>query len=147
MVCRRCGHPLEPDARFCSRCGAAVHGDEATVSMPLAGAPGEQASTAEIPIGAALLRVVRGPNAGSVFALASTGTSLGRHPESDVFLDDITVSRRHAVIERDDDEWRVRDAGSLNGTYVNGERIETAPLAEGDEIQVGRYLLSFHAGS
>ncbi len=115
------------------------------MSMPVAGAPTDQA-TAELPLGAALVRVQRGPNAGSVFALAAEGTSLGRHPESDVFLDDITVSRRHAVIERDDEGWRVRDAGSLNGTYVNGERIEESRLADGDEIQVGRYLLSFHLG-
>ncbi len=146
MVCGRCGNQVESGARYCSQCGASVQGDETTMSMPVAAAPAEQ-PTAEIPLGIALLRVARGPNAGSVFALSPGGTSLGRHPESDVFLDDITVSRRHAVVEHAGDAWRVRDSGSLNGTYVNGERIETSPLAEGDEIQVGRYVVSFHLGS
>lgn len=116
------------------------------MSMPVAGPPADPGPGAP-PVEAAWLRVVRGPNAGSVFTSTGAGTSLGRHPESDVFLDDITVSRRHAAVEREGDGWRVRDAGSLNGTYVNGERVESAPLSEGDEIQIGRYVIVFHTGS
>ena len=93
-----------------------------------------------------MLVVRRGPNAGSRFVLDGEVTALGRHPESDIFLDDITVSRRHAVIERTDDGFTVRDAGSLNGTYVNRERVDEARLRTGDELQIGRFRLSFVLG-
>jgi pSer/pThr/pTyr-binding forkhead associated (FHA) protein len=89
-----------------------------------------------------LLVVVRGTNVGSRFALTSMLTTIGRHPESDVFLDDVTVSRRHAEVRREPDgHLELVDVGSLNGTYVNNERIERTDLAEGDQVQVGKFRL------
>lgn len=96
-----------------------------------------------LPEGAALLVVKRGPNAGSRFLLDHVTTSAGRHPESDIFLDDVTVSRRHAEFRRDGDEFVVVDVGSLNGTYVNREPVDTAVLANGDEVQIGKFRLVF----
>lgn len=96
--------------------------------------------------GSALLVVRRGPNAGSRFLLDSDVTTAGRHPESDIFLDDVTVSRRHAEFRREAGVFVVRDVGSLNGTYVNRERVESATLANGDEVQVGKFRLVFLSG-
>jgi len=101
---------------------------------------------AELPAGMGVLVVRRGPNAGSRFSLERDTTTVGRHPDSDIFLDDITVSRRHAVVRHDRDGYEVSDAGSLNGTYVNHERVETAPLRHLDEVQVGRFVLLFMLG-
>jgi pSer/pThr/pTyr-binding forkhead associated (FHA) protein len=101
----------------------------------------------DLPESVGMLVVKRGPNAGSKFVLDSDVTRAGRHPDSDIFLDDITVSRRHAEIVRDGGGYRVRDVGSLNGTYVNRERIDEAPIANGDELQVGKFKLVFFAGT
>jgi pSer/pThr/pTyr-binding forkhead associated (FHA) protein len=90
--------------------------------------------------------VKRGQTAGSTFLLDHDLSTAGRNPESTVFLDDITVSRKHAVIERrPGGEWFVRDVGSLNGTYVNGEQVDETKLASGDEVQVGKFKLTFFA--
>ena len=97
----------------------------------------------ELPSGSAALVVKRGPNAGSRFLLDQPVTSAGRHPNSDIFLDDITVSRRHAEFRKEHDEFRVVDAGSLNGTFVNREPVESTVLANGDEIQIGKFRLVF----
>ena len=94
----------------------------------------------------ALLVVKRGPNAGSQFLIEKDVTTAGRHPESDIFLDDITVSRRHAEIRRKDSNFFVHDMGSLNGTYVNRERVENTQLAAGDELQIGKFKLAFFTG-
>ncbi|HZE37188.1 MAG TPA: FHA domain-containing protein [Stackebrandtia sp.] len=99
-----------------------------------------------LPPGTALLLVRRGPNAGARFLLDLDVTTSGRHPDSDIFLDDVTVSRRHAEFHRDGSMFTVRDVGSLNGTYVNRERVETATLGNGDEVQVGKFRLVFIAG-
>ncbi|ADD43399.1 oxoglutarate dehydrogenase inhibitor Odhl [Stackebrandtia nassauensis] len=99
-----------------------------------------------LPPGTALLLVRRGPNAGARFLLDLDVTTSGRHPDSDIFLDDVTVSRRHAEFHRDGATFTVRDVGSLNGTYVNRERVETATLGNGDEVQVGKFRLVFIAG-
>jgi pSer/pThr/pTyr-binding forkhead associated (FHA) protein len=105
----------------------------------------------EIPVedlqeGQALLVVRRGPNAGSQFLIEKDVTTAGRHPESDIFLDDITVSRRHAEIRRKDGAFFVHDMGSLNGTYVNRERVDNTQLANGDELQIGKFKLAFFTG-
>lgn len=97
-----------------------------------------------LPDGSALLIVVRGPNPGSRFLLDSERTGAGRHTSSEIFLDDVTVSRRHAEFIRDGQIFRVRDVGSLNGTYVNRERVDDAPLQSGDEVQIGRFRMVFH---
>ena len=96
--------------------------------------------------GQALLVVKRGPNAGSQFLIEKDVTTAGRHPESDIFLDDITVSRRHAEVRRKDTNFFVHDMGSLNGTYVNRERVENTQLANGDELQIGKFKLAFFTG-
>ena len=99
-----------------------------------------------LPPGMALLVVRRGPNAGSRFLLDRDTTSAGRHPDSDIFLDDVTVSRRHAEFRRDAGDFVVVDVGSLNGTYVNREPVDTAVLANGDEVQIGKFRLVFLTG-
>ncbi|MCB1292580.1 glycogen accumulation regulator GarA [Mycolicibacterium sp.] len=99
-----------------------------------------------LPVGAALLVVKRGPNAGSRFLLDQPTTSAGRHPDSDIFLDDVTVSRRHAEFRLDGNDFQVVDVGSLNGTYVNREPVDSATLANGDEVQIGKFRLVFLTG-
>ncbi|SIS19225.1 glycogen accumulation regulator GarA [Williamsia sterculiae] len=96
--------------------------------------------------GTALLVVKRGPNAGSRFLLDQATTSAGRHPDSDIFLDDVTVSRRHAEFRQNDKEFQVVDVGSLNGTYVNREPVDSAVLSNGDEVQIGKFRLVFLSG-
>ncbi len=106
--------------------------------------PGRVAGS--LPPGMALLVVRRGPNAGARFLLDHDLTTSGRHPDSDIFLDDVTVSRRHAEFHRGPHSFTVRDVGSLNGTYVNRERVESATLNNGDEVQIGKFRLMFIAG-
>ncbi len=96
--------------------------------------------------GSALLVVKRGPNAGSRFQLDQDKVTAGRHPESDIFLDDVTVSRRHAEFRRVGEGYEVADIGSLNGTYVNREPIEVSALSNGDEVQIGKFRLVFLSG-
>jgi pSer/pThr/pTyr-binding forkhead associated (FHA) protein len=155
VTCPSCGHENTVGSRFCSSCGTPLGEDSDTTTISFS--PGETAEpeTAEtpvpevevdlsdVPLGTGVLVVTRGEAAGSRILLDLASTSAGRHPNSDIFLDDITVSRRHAEIIREGDEYRVRDAGSLNGTYVNRERIEEAPLTHGDVLQVGKYKLHF----
>ena len=163
MFCSQCGHRPPDDARFCPNCGAALagaggDGSENTSSISIAGleveaeagllSPGDQAAVDALPPGSALLIVQRGPQSGSRFLLDAQQTRSGRHPDSDIFLDDVTVSRRHADFERvGDGSFRVKDAGSLNGTYVNRERIEETVLTGGDEVQIGKYRLVFFASA
>ena len=163
VFCTRCGQENPEDSRYCARCGAPlvrpgepVSSDTSTLSMSgldalEAAAGDEDMSGAEqvteaLPAGSALLVVKRGPNAGSRFLLDKDVTTTGRHPESDIFLDDVTVSRRHAEFVRQDDKFFVRDVGSLNGTYLNRERIDDAPLNNGDEVQIGKFRLVFLTG-
>lgn len=104
----------------------------------------EQAAVDALPGQSALLVVQRGPNAGARFLLNGERTTAGRKPDSDIFLDDVTVSRKHAEFVRRDGQFFVRDAGSLNGTYLAGDRIDEALLKDGDEVQIGKYRLVFH---
>jgi Inner membrane component of T3SS, cytoplasmic domain/zinc-ribbon domain len=148
----RCGHANQPEARFCSSCGASLDpaSDESTLTLlavEAAGTEDELAGYLEgLPPGVGLLVVRHGPNAGSSFRLESEHTNVGRHPDSEIFLDDITVSRRHVALDRTPTGYRLRDVGSLNGTYVNHERTDEAVLRHGDELQIGRYRLSFVLG-
>lgn len=152
VICARCGHSNQADARFCSSCGAplAAEPEESTLTLSAVEAADEEDDLAayldELPPGLGLLVVRHGPNAGSSYRLETDRTSAGRHPESEIFLDDITVSRRHAVIERRPEGYVLRDAGSLNGTYVNRERVDERLLRHGDELQIGRFRLSFVLG-
>ncbi|HEY3556969.1 MAG TPA: FHA domain-containing protein [Kribbella sp.] len=105
----------------------------------------DAAAVGALPAGSALLIVQRGPNAGSRFLLDVDVVTAGRHPDSDIFLDDVTVSRRHAEFRRDSYGVKVRDVGSLNGTYVNRDRIDEVQLNNGDEVQIGKYRLVYYA--
>ena len=106
----------------------------------------DEAAVGALPAGSALLIVQRGPNAGSRFLLDVDVITAGRHPDSDIFLDDVTVSRRHAEFRREGGEFVVIDVGSLNGTYVNREPVDSAVLGNGDEVQIGKFRLVFLTG-
>ena len=105
--------------------------------------PEEQEAIASLPSGSALLIVRRGPSQGARFLLDVDVTTCGRHPDSDIFLDDVTVSRRHAEFRRNGAEFEVRDLASLNGTYYNGRRVDEVLLEDGAEVQIGKFKLSF----
>jgi pSer/pThr/pTyr-binding forkhead associated (FHA) protein len=107
--------------------------------------PADAAAVDALPGGSALLVVQRGPGAGSRYLLDTDLSTVGRHPESDIFLDDITVSRRHVEFRRADESFRVHDVGSLNGTYLNGDRVDDAELQNGDEVRIGKFRLVFFA--
>jgi hypothetical protein len=153
MRCRQCGHQNEAGANFCSSCGNPLPlEDEATLSLNELAERLELddelgAALAELPEGMGMLVVRRGPNAGSRYVLDSEVTALGRHPDSDIFLDDITVSRRHAAVRRVEGGYEVSDVGSLNGTYVDHERVDTARLQHLADLQIGRFVLVFLMGS
>ena len=160
MLCTKCGRQNPPDSHFCGHCGSpldrgAESATETTSTIALQALDGEHdeeqaaedaAAVEGLPTGSALLVVKRGPNAGSRFLLDKDVTTAGRHPESDIFLDDVTVSRRHAEFRREGGVFTVRDVGSLNGTYVNRERVESATLANADEVQIGKFRLVFLSG-
>ena len=150
--CNRCGHRNPPESLFCSACGTALDlVADHTITLakvdPLLDAPGMaddvQIDLNELPTDSGVLIVRSGSQAGATFTLSDPLTRLGRHPDSEIMLDDITVSRRHADVERTAEGYVARDAGSLNGTYVNQERIDEAPLRQGDELQVGKFRLVF----
>ena len=123
-------------------------GQAEAAESDLASAPGlsseERSAVAALPLTSALLIMQRGPSAGARFLLDAPQTVAGRSVDADIFLDDVTVSRRHAEFVREGDDFVMRDIGSLNGTYVNRVRIDTAILRSGDEIQIGKYRLTFH---
>jgi pSer/pThr/pTyr-binding forkhead associated (FHA) protein len=155
VFCNNCGHRNPLGSNFCSSCGAVLETqspENTTITFhPTSPTdPTDEDVSVELDeftedIG--VLVVKRGPQAGSRFALDTPVTTAGRHPDSDIFLDDITVSRRHAVIERSEGTYEVRDVGSLNGTYLNRERIEQAELSNGDELQIGKFKLVFFLGT
>ncbi|CAN5263453.1 MAG: FHA domain-containing protein [Nocardioidaceae bacterium] len=159
--CTECGHENPSTARFCSQCGQQLVAEqsgtasETTASIQVPGhghepdADGGELSAQDtaaldaLPADSALLIVQRGPSAGSRFLLDTPEVSAGRHPDSDIFLDDVTVSRRHARFQRVDGGYAVSDAGSLNGTYVNRDRVDEIVLSGGDEVQIGKYRLVY----
>jgi len=118
--------------------------DEPTITPKVSNE--ERSAIESLPAGSALLVAHSGPNSGARFLLDSDVTTAGRHPDADIFLDDVTVSRRHAEFHREGGVFTVRDVGSLNGTYVNRERVESATLSNGDEVQIGKFRLVFIAG-
>ena len=115
--------------------------DEPTIAPKLSS--DERSSVEALPAGSALLVAHSGPNAGARFLLDSDVTTAGRHPDADIFLDDVTVSRKHAVLVQKDGGFFIEDQGSLNGTFLNRRRIESGQLENGDELQIGKYKLSF----
>ncbi len=148
MFCTHCGHRNPEDARFCANCGAVLQDDTTVSFTPIE--PGDEAAESllaaqhDLRAGQALLVVERGPTAGSRYLVDADRTTLGRQPESDIFLDDVTVSRRHAEIRRDGARFSIHDQGSLNGTYVNLQRVEDTELADQDEIQIGKFKLAVY---
>ena len=158
VFCNKCGHRNPTGSNFCSSCGAVLDhapGEDTTITFLTTGEPQvepaeEQPVTValdDIPEGTGMMVVRRGPNAGSKFVLDRECTRAGRHPDSEIFLDDTTVSRRHAEFVRQGAAYVVRDVGSLNGTYLNRERIDEAPLSNGDEVQIGKFKLVFLSAS
>ena len=155
VACPQCGHQNSITANFCSSCGAHLDTDQdsagntsAMAAVPLTDSPGDdlQVDLEKLPPGVGMLVVTRGPNSGSRFALDEPLTTAGRHPDSVIFLDDITVSRRHAEVYKVEGGYSVTDVGSLNGTYLNRERVEQSALSDGDELQIGTFKLLFLAG-
>jgi pSer/pThr/pTyr-binding forkhead associated (FHA) protein len=160
--CTECGQQNPDGANFCSNCGTRLAADrqmESSTTLNFGGpdrgelaaesqlSPDEAAAVDALPPGSALLVVQRGPSAGSRFLLDTDEVSAGRHPDSDIFLDDVTVSRRHAVFRRTSHGYLVADVGSLNGTYVNRDRIDEVLLSGGDEVQIGKYRLVYFTGA
>lgn len=149
MKCRQCGFESQIGAKFCSNCGAPVHdslGDTTTVLSAITDEQEEELSAEDLEAvrglsqGNALLIINRGGSQGSRVLIDADVTTVGRHPQSDVFLDDITVSRHHAKFIRSDGGLFLEDLGSLNGTYVNKQVVEARiQLKQGDEIQIGKY--------
>jgi pSer/pThr/pTyr-binding forkhead associated (FHA) protein len=151
LHCPECGFANADGANYCARCGAFLAGADAastgatTASFRIAAESGEfdvLPSPAAVS-GATLVIRAGGGRAGESFELARDRLSVGRRPDSDVFLDDVTVSRDHAVIVRRGSDYYLDDCGSLNGTYVNRRRIESHRLGDGDELQIGKYKLAF----
>ncbi len=160
MFCNNCGHRNPDGANFCSSCGKVLEpstakggeGEETTLThMPedLGDATDEEMApdVSELKDGDAMVMVKRGPNVGARFLLDQDKISAGRHPDSEIFLDDITVSRRHAEFLRKGGQWRIKDSGSLNGTYLNRDRVDDSELTTGDEVQIGKYKLVFLSAS
>jgi hypothetical protein len=157
VFCTACGTENPPGSHFCASCGAQLpttgSGADVTSTISTTGSvpdvdspfspEAHQGAVDALTPGSALLVVKRGPNAGSRFLLDQDVTTAGRHPDSDIFLDDVTVSRRHAEFRREGSGYTVHDVGSLNGTYVNREPIDAAPLSGGDEVQIGKFRLVY----
>jgi hypothetical protein len=148
VFCHNCGHRNPEGVNFCSSCGNALlaDGDDATITLHPDEHEGEdepKVTLVAVPHGTGVLVVTRGLDTGARYVLGDQVVRAGRHPESDIFLDDITVSRRHVEFAPADDGYTIRDVGSLNGTYVNRERIDEAPLQPGDEVQIGKFKLVY----
>ncbi len=165
--CTHCGHDNPDGSNFCANCGRPLNRPTGPAQPESAFADGDttktipaipdeaderglsaedEAAVKALPQGSALLIVERGSNAGSRFLLNTDRVDAGRSPDSDIFLDDISVSRKHVVFVRTDEGVIVRDVGSLNGTYVNRETVDERLLHDGDEVQIGKFRLVFYAG-
>jgi hypothetical protein len=150
LYCPECGFQNPESANYCSRCGAHLVKDEGGAETTMSFTPDETEvvalSDADIAVkGPALVVRSGGGRAGETFVPTGERTVIGRSPDCDIFLDDVTVSRRHAVLVRGDGDFTIEDLGSLNGTFHNRRRIESARLEHGDEVQIGKYRLTFLA--
>lgn len=149
--CSECGSEVTPLMKFCAECGARLVHSQSTVSYAPNFGDEEEAAAAHgnAPEGAALIELdqVEGTAGRRMHDIGDELVTVGRSPESNIFLDDVTVSRQHAEIfrreQQDGKGFRIRDAGSLNGTYVNRVRVDSVDLRNGDEIQVGKYRFKF----
>jgi pSer/pThr/pTyr-binding forkhead associated (FHA) protein len=148
IYCPECGYNNPESARFCARCGAAlvVPSEGEQTEQFAIGDPSDAGDTLDgLGLNKGSVLVVRsgGGRAGETFALDDSPTVIGRSPDCGIFLDDVTVSRRHAVFTREGDRWQLEDQGSLNGTFVNRDRVDRAVLTDGDEIQIGKYRFTY----
>jgi hypothetical protein len=150
LHCPECGFVNDESANYCQKCGAYLHpGEEGEDSTTMTYAIDETGELKPVDLdevtahGAALVIRAGGGRVGESFALTGDRLSIGRRPDADVFLDDVTVSRDHALLVRRGDGYHLDDCGSLNGTYVNRRRVESVRLVDGDELQIGKYKLSF----
>ena len=152
LHCSECGFVNPEGANYCQKCGALLDVEgtgEPTTATYRVGETGDfiAVNLGEVTAHAAAALVIRagGGRAGESFAVDGERMTIGRRPDSAVFLDDVTVSRDHALLVRRGSDWYIDDCGSLNGTYVNRERIDSQRMADGDELQVGKYKLTFRA--
>lgn len=145
VYCPECGFQNPEAANYCSKCGTLLVRDEIGSETTMSYLPGELTGDAlEEETGPSLVVRTGGGRAGDSFQIKPEKTTIGRSPECDIFLDDVTVSRRHAqIVRRDDQTVWMEDQGSLNGTFLNRRRIESAKLEDGDELQIGKYRLTF----
>jgi FHA domain/zinc-ribbon domain len=147
VYCPECGFQNPEAANFCSKCGAALVREAVTEDTTMAFEPEELEESSPLEDlgmeGPALVVRSGGGRAGEHFIPQADATTIGRSPDCDIFLDDVTVSRHHAVLRRNDGRFVIEDQGSLNGTFVNRRRIESTELADGDELQIGKYRMTF----
>jgi hypothetical protein len=149
LHCPECGFVNDEGANYCQKCGAYLHAGEERNSTTMTYAIDETGELKPVDLdevtaqGAALVIRAGGGRVGESFALSGDRLSIGRRPDADIFLDDVTVSRDHALLVRRGDGYHLDDCGSLNGTYVNRRRVESVRLQDGDELQIGKYKLSF----
>jgi hypothetical protein len=153
LHCSECGFVNDEGANYCQRCGALLPRGEGPGGEPVTATYRIDDAGELVPVdveeatahGPALVIRAGGGRAGESFAVEGERMTIGRRPDCDVFLDDVTVSRDHALLVQRGDGWYLDDCGSLNGTYVNRSRIESQQLQEGDEVQIGKYKLTYHA--
>jgi hypothetical protein len=161
LHCTECGFLNNEGANYCQRCGALLPREEDAAGSAGGGAGGDPVTatyvideTGElVPVelgqvtarGPAFVIRAGGGRVGESFAISGERMAIGRRPDSEIFLDDVTVSRDHALLINRGEQWYLDDCGSLNGTYVNRSRIESQRLEDGDEVQIGKYKLTFHA--
>ena len=147
IYCPECGFQNPEAANYCSKCGALLHAPEPAEQTQTFSPDDGVDSVAELDDlgveGPALVVRSGGGRAGETFVPQGERTTIGRSPDCPVFLDDVTVSRRHAELVERDGRWFVEDLGSLNGTFVNRRRVESSELSDGDELQIGKYRLTF----
>ncbi|MCL2471376.1 MAG: FHA domain-containing protein [Propionibacteriaceae bacterium] len=156
QICPACGFNADDEARFCSQCGEKLVSGDTTTTMPVLDdqtltnelSTDDIAAIDALPLGSALLIVLKGPGAGARFLLKDERTVAGRNPDSGIFLDDITVSRSHVSFTRGDASFVIEDLRSLNGTYVNHHLLRVpVTLHNGDEVQIGKYKMIYFLGS
>jgi hypothetical protein len=149
IYCQECGFQNPEAANYCARCGALLVKDEGGVeaTQTFTADEGEDAQSEALDDlgikGPALVVRSGGGRSGEIFELAGERILVGRSPDCDIFLDDVTVSRKHAVLTHQSGAWLVEDQGSLNGTFVNRRRVESGALEDGDEVQIGKYRLTY----
>ena len=150
VYCQECGFQNTEDGRYCSKCGALLPEEDSGSQSTIRYSPEAEEREVDLDSLADVVKegvslVVRsgGGLSGEVFKPQGEKTTIGRHPDSDVFLDDITVSRNHALLIRKPDGYYIQDQGSLNGTYVNRVRVETRKISDGDQVQIGKYKLTY----